>query len=172
MLNLFWHVCFLWAGVWSVWKLGMSVWMPHWSEGKENRSSWAWVLADRRQTARLYTWLWHTGVCCCLHLCFTLHERKLTADPGSAFSHLYIFTVISKTDPESTFLILFDIINLDLWPRGACMCEWYADNGSLIDSEECEEAYGDLLSLCEATKQPNAGAAHSLNYSSCGAWTH
>jgi len=48
-----------------------------------------------------------------------------------------------------------------------CVCEWYADNGFLIDSEECEEAYSDLLSLYEARKQQNAGAAHSLNYSSC-----
>lgn len=47
------------------------------------------------------------------------------------------------------------------------MREWHADNGSLIDSEECEEAYSDLLSLCEARKQQNAGAAHSLSYSSC-----
>lgn len=70
--------------------------MPHCSEGKENRSSWAWVLADRRQTARLYTWLWHTGVCCCLHLCFTPHERKISADPGPALSHLYISQLFLK----------------------------------------------------------------------------
>lgn len=39
------------------------------------------------------------------------------------------------------------------------VCVWNADNGSVIDSEECEEAYGDLLSLYEAKQQHNSGAA-------------
>lgn len=57
-------------------------------------------------------------VCCCLHLCLTLH------DPGSGLSPFGISRLLLKLILK--LFSLFDIVNLDLWPLrlalGACVC--------------------------------------------------
>lgn len=133
----------------------MNVWLQLWSEGREspNRSVSHWT--DSRPTALLFRWLSHTGTHTKTHL---THSTKACLHAYSASENVLWrvskYSMCARQQSNS--------INLGSSPPVRSYFVFVV----VIDSEECEEAYSELLSLYDAKKQQSI----PLQTDSAGVW--
>ena len=134
----------------------MSAWLQLWSEGREspNRSVSHWT--DSRPTALLFRWLSHTGIRTLKHTWHTAQRPVCThtPHPKNALWRVSKYSMCARQQSNG--------INLGSSPPVRSYFVFVV----VIDSEECEEAYSELLSLYDAKKQQSI----PLQTDSAGVW--